>query len=85
VAAGSGKRLAEVSKEKGASAGASFREADESIESLAASGPLGYCALLDKMAVDDDITAAVEKKAIRGQAVATSASDFLVIAFEVFG
>ena len=85
MAAGLFKRLPEVGQQRPASAFARLREAHQRLQPRLSSGPLTLSALIDEMAVEHGVAAAVKQQAIRPQAVPPGTANFLVIALQVLG
>src|SRR5262249_46600215 len=85
LAAGPGECLAEIAKQRHASAFATFGKAQEGFQACLTTGSLGGCALLDKPPLQERVAAAVEKQATGGQSIAAGASDFLIVTFQILG
>ena len=85
VAAGLPERLAEVGQQRPAAAITRLSEAHQCLEPRFPPRSFTLAALIDEMAVDHGVAAAVKQQAIRPQAVPASAANFLVIALQVFG
>jgi len=85
MAAGLHERFAKVGQQRPATAFARLRETHQRLEAFLPPGPLTLGALIDEMAVDHGVAAAVKQQAISPQAIPPSTANLLVIALQVFG
>src|ERR1039458_4658870 len=85
VSAGLPERLAEVGQQRLAAAIARLREMHQRLEAFLPPGPLTLGAMIDEMAVDHGVAAAVKQQAVSPQTGPPGAANLLVVAFQVFG